>query len=110
MGEAGTTKRNAYPYAAYGALAQRDCKVQTLALSLPFAKPSNWGWGALPEDSFRGAYRESELAAFLSLDHCANFGAKGVEGEGFRQHVHARLEKLASKRCVLGVSGYEKYF
>ena len=55
-------------------------------------------------------YRELELAAFLSLDHGANFGAEGVEGEGFRQHVHARLEKPASKRCVLGVSGYEKYF
>jgi hypothetical protein len=55
-------------------------------------------------------YREIELAAFLSLDHGANLGAKGVESEGFRQHVHARLEKLAAKRCVLGVSGYEKYF
>jgi hypothetical protein len=48
--------------------------------------------------------------ALLTLDHSANFGAKGVQGEGFRQHVHARLEKLTSKCCVLGVSGYEKYF
>jgi hypothetical protein len=47
------------------------------------------------------------VAALLSLDHSANLG---VEGEGFRQHVHARLEKLTSKCCVLGVSGYEKYF
>jgi hypothetical protein len=52
----------------------------------------------------------AQAAAFLSLDHGANFGAKGVEGEGFRQHVHSRLEKPASKRRVLGVSGYEKYF
>ena len=67
------------------------------------------GLGRSAEEA-RGAYRELELAAFLSLDHGANFGAKGVEGEGFCQHVHARLEKLASKRSVLGVSGYEKYF
>lgn len=58
----------------------------------------------------RARSRGAQAAAVLSLDHGANFGAKGVEGEGFRQHVHSRLEKPASKRRVLGVSAYEKYF
>jgi hypothetical protein len=136
VGEAGTTKRNAYPYAAYGAPAQRDCKLQSLAHASLEGR-SNWAWGAKRNNDARSefviklmlksaeearpcpstsdhrfpvsTYREIELAAVLSLDHGANLGAKGVEGEGFRQHVHARLEKLASKRSVLGVSGYEKY-
>ena len=44
-GEAGTTKRNAYPYAAYGAPAQRDCKLQPLAHA-SLEGLSNWAWGA----------------------------------------------------------------
>ena len=70
---------------------------------------------ALRRRSFQARARSgggAQAAAFLSLDHVARtLAAKGVEGRRVsRQHVHARLETVASKRRVLGVSGYEKYF
>jgi hypothetical protein len=45
----------------------------------------------------------------LSIDHGSNLGAKVVESEGFRQHIHAGIEKIASECGVLGVSRNEKH-
>jgi hypothetical protein len=44
-----------------------------------------------------------------SLYHGPNLGAEGVEREGFREHVHASVKKIAPERGVLGISGNEEY-
>jgi len=58
----------------------------------------------------RGTCEWQRLFALLSLDHSSNLGAEGVESEGFRQHVHASIKKIAPERGVLGISGNEKHF
>ena len=45
----------------------------------------------------------------LSLHHGPNLGAEGVESEGFREHVHASVKKIAPECGVLGISGNEEY-
>ena len=45
----------------------------------------------------------------FAFDHHAYLGAKGVQGERFRQHVHAWTEKVASEGGVLSIAGDEKH-